>query len=319
MRILELSAGVASGYAGLLLSQLQFDVERLDRSDGPAGQDPFLHRDKNEIESAPDLGVYDALVEDVGANGLRELGWSYRSLKQNYPDLVIVSLSPFGLSGPYKDWEATDLIVQAAGGVMHVTGFDGEAPLKVPGEAAAMIAGIHGATALVSAVFGQDRGVEESIHIDISAQDAIMHHWTRHIAEYAYSGTSMGRPKRNAGGIHAHHTARAKDGWIFMLALGVPWQDVAAFLGLGEFVEFSGDGRQPSWEAMKEPFERAVADRSKYQWFEQAASMGWTFAPVEDPFDIMSNPQSEARSFFETREIDGQEVLMPRLPFRIGS
>ncbi len=319
MRILEVSAGAGAGYAGLLLSQLRFEVDRIDQSDGPSGQDPFLHRDKSEIESAPDLAVYGALIEDVGTDGLRRMGWSYDSLKRDYPDLVIVSLSPFGLTGPYKDWQATDLIAQAAGGVMHVTGFRGEAPLKIPGDTAAMIAGIHGATAVVTAIFGLEEGVEERIHIDISTQDTLMHHWTRHIAEYAYSGTRMHRPERNAEGIHAHHTAMAKDGWIFMLALGVPWQDVAAFLGLGEFVEFSGDGRQPSWDTMEESFDAAVAVKSKYEWFEEAAAMGWTFAPLEDPFDIMSNPQSAARSFFETREIDGQPVRMPRLPFRIES
>ncbi len=101
-----------------------------------------------------------------------------------------------------------------------------------------------------------------------------------------------------------------------MLALRVPWQDVAAFLGLGEFVDFSVDSRQP-WEEMEQSFHRSIAEKTRYEWFTEAAAMGWTFAPVEDPVQIVNNPQSSARSFFETRKVDGQDVPMPGLPFRI--
>lgn len=315
MRVLEISCGSASGYAGLLLSQLQFDVDRIDQSEGPLGDDLFLHRDKNLIENVGDPFRYDAIVEDVGPEGLKQLGWSYRALRDSHKNLVIVSLSPYGLSGPYKDWKATELTVQAAGGVMHSSGYDGEAPLKLPGDSAALISGLHGATAVVSAVYGIEQGTECGVHIDISAQDTFMHHWTRHISQYAYSGTLMRRGKRDAEGIHACHTAMAKDGWIYMLALRAPWQDVAAFLGLGEFVHFEADNRQP-WQEMEDPFHRAIAEKTRYEWFTEAASMGWTFAPVEDPLQIVNNPQSSARSFYETRKVDGMDVPIPGLPFR---
>ena len=143
-----------------------------------------------------------------------------------------------------------------------------------------------------------------------------MHHWTRHIAQYAYSGTRMRRGQRDAEGIHARHTVEAKDGWIYMLALRVPWQDVAAFLGLGEFVDFAGDGRQP-WTEMEDAFHQVISEKTKYEWFNEAAKMGWTFAPVEDPFQAASNPQSTARDFFETHTVEGEEVNMPGMPFRM--
>jgi len=315
MKILEISCGSASGYAGLLLSQLQFDVDRIDQSEGEIGNDLFLHRDKNLIEIVGDLSRYDAIVEDVGPTGLKKLGWSYKKLQDCHKDIVIVSLSPYGLSGPYKDWEATELTVQAAGGVMHAAGYDGEAPLKLPGDSATIISGLHGATAVVAAVYGIKQGVESGIHIDISAQDTFMHHWTRHISQYAYSGTLMRRGKRDAEGIHARHTAMAKDGWIYMLALRAPWQDVAAFLGLGEYVQFTADNSQP-WDKMEDSFHEAIAEKTRYEWFTQAADMGWTFAPVEDPLQIIDNPQNTARSFYETRKVDGMDVPIPGLPFR---
>jgi crotonobetainyl-CoA:carnitine CoA-transferase CaiB-like acyl-CoA transferase len=178
-----------------------------------------------------------------------------------------------------------------------------------------MIAGLHGATAVVATMLGIDAGTESPAHIDISAQDTLMQHWCRHLAQYAYGGTLVRRGAREPRGIHARHTAMAQDGWLYLLALNVPWQDVAAFLGLGDYVSLAEEGKQP-WEEMETAFLEAVASRPRYDWFSDAAAMGWTFAPVEDPFQLMVNPQTTARAAFEVREIDGRSVKMPRLPFR---
>ncbi len=315
MKILEISQGTAASYAGVLLAELQSDVDWIDQREESTEDDPFLHRDKNHLEALRDVGIYDAIVEDVGSSGLKKLGLSYRKLQHQYPDLVIISLSAFGRSGPYKDWQATDLTVQAAGGVMHVAGYDDEPPRKLPGDSAAMIAGLHGATAVSAAVCGVKTGAETGAHIDISAQDTFMQHWTRHVSMYAYTGALMKRANRETKGIGGRHTVMARDGWIYMLALRVPWQDVAAFLGLGEFIEFNEDNRQP-WEEMEEAFHRRIATKTRYEWFTEAAEMGWTFAPVEDPFQIMDSPHAAAREFFETRVVDGKEVQIPKLPFR---
>lgn len=315
MRVLEISQSTAAGYAGMLLSQLGHGVDRLDLAETDVGQDPFLHRDKQTVDALPDLSTYDALVEDVGAKGLRRLGTSYRKLCRAFEQLVIVSLSPYGQTGPYRDWAATELTVQAVGGVLHVSGYEDEPPVKLPGDTAAMIAGLHGATAAIVSVLGVASGTESPVHIDISAQDTLMQHWCRHLAQYAYGGTLTRRGLREPRSIHTQHTAMAEDGWLYLLALNIPWQDLAAFLGLGDHVNLNDEDKQP-WDAMKAPFQEAVASRPRYDWFSDAAAMGWTFAPVEDPFQLMASPQMAARDAFEVRQIDGREVKMPRLPFR---
>ena len=136
------------------------------------------------------------------------------------------------------------------------------------------------------------------VHIDISAQDTFMQHWIRHVTEYAYSGTAMARAPRNPQGLHYRHTAQASDGWVYLLALREPWQDLAAFLGLGEHLPadaFAPDAKQPEWQSMESAFHDAVAAKGKYEWFGDAAELGWTFAPVEDPFAIAASPQNAAR------------------------
>ena len=345
MRVLEISKSAAAGYAGCLLAELghersDIQVERIALAGNPEsmGGGLFLHHRKvvrplatPKSATAASIAVedFDVVVEDVGAKGLKSLGWSYRSLRRIHPILVIVSVSPFGLKGTYSHWQGNDFLAQAVGGVMHTSGYDGEAPMALPGEAAYMIAGLHAASAALAAVFGaSNTHGEEAVHIDISAQDTFMQHWTRHVAEYAYSGVMAKRSSRDPEGLHYRHTAMAQDGWLYLLALREPWQDLAAFLGLGEFLQAdafladteapdSGTTSEPPWSAMEEAFNLAIASKSKYQWFAEAAELGWTFAPLEDPFEIAASPQVTARGgMVAVSDQAAPDLQVPPLPFR---
>jgi benzylsuccinate CoA-transferase BbsE subunit len=322
MKVLEISHSSAASNAGLLLAQLGFQVERLDCNETnqlTEAQKVFFQRGKKDVlrEQIEEVS-YDAIVEDVGPDILDGLNLSVAEMLQNNESLIVVSLSGFGLSGPYSGWASSELTVQAAGGVVHVSGYDGEPPVKLPGNTAAMIAGIHGATAAVTGVYGVSSGTETGVHVDISAQDTLMQHWTRHISQYAYTGTTTSRGERDPEGIHFRHTAMAKDGWVYMLALRAPWQDVARFLGLSEYVDVNADNpKHQPWEQMESAFHESIALKNRYDWFTEAAEMGWTFAPVESPFDIMSNPQNQARDFFEEIQQGERTIMVPGLPYRI--
>jgi crotonobetainyl-CoA:carnitine CoA-transferase CaiB-like acyl-CoA transferase len=110
----------------------------------------------------------------------------------------------------------------------------------------------------------------------------------------------------------------AKDGWVYMLALRAPWQDVARFLGLSEYVDVNADNpKHQPWKQMESAFHESIASKERYDWFTEAAEMGWTFAPVESPFDIITNPQNQARDFFEEIQQGERTVMVPGLPYRI--
>ena len=322
MRVLEISGSSAAANAGLLVAQIDFQVDRLAVDEltnrFTEAQRVFFQRGKHEIERDElDLDDYDAVVEDVGIEMLAKHDLSIEEIRSGRESLVVVSLSDLGLIGPYAGWASSEITVQAVGGVLHVSGYGDEPPLKLPGNTAAMILGVHGATAVTTAVFGVTNGAESGIHIDISAQDTLMQHWTRHISQYAYAGTTTERAPRNPEGIHFRHTAKAKDGWVYMLALRAAWQKVADFLGLSEQVALEKDPNVQPWREMEAAFVESIASKDKYTWFSEAAEQGWTFAPVEDPFDIVSNPQNQARDFFEETDYQGRMIRVPGLPYRI--
>jgi len=337
IRVLEISATAAAGYAGALLAQMGIQVDRvvLDAAESPAADGAlFLHHGKEQRAVASPrratasdyaLADYHIVLEDVGAAALHKLGWSWRGLHKDAGARVLVSLSPFGRKGAYSDLPGNDFLAQAASSVMHNTGYDGEAPQMLPGEAAYMIAGLHGATAALVALFEQrdkEKNPESPPHIDISAQEAFMQHGIRHVAEYAYSGTVPRRQQREPRGLHYRHTAMASDGWLYLLALREPWQDLAAFLGLGEFLDAQAMERgspQPDWNELQDAFHTAVASKSKYEWMADAAELGWTFAPAEDPFAIAASDQIAARGGM-TQISDpesGDSLPIPPLPWTV--
>jgi crotonobetainyl-CoA:carnitine CoA-transferase CaiB-like acyl-CoA transferase len=337
MKVLEVSNGPAAGFAGLLLAELGHEVVRLElpwrthhRSTAVLSESEkaFLHRRKKSVllEQVPawssDLlnlaASSDAVVEDLGPGGLGSLGITTHRLREANHDIIVASISPYGLTGPKRNWQASELTIQASAGPVHSTGFSSDSPAKAGGFAAHHIAGLNAATAILARRYGITAGTAKGGHIDVSMQEAYLHHWTRHIGEWAYSGTNMRREKPGFGHQGFRHTAMASDGWLYVLSLYASWEEIAAFFGLDEFItdDWSNAAyRMEHCPELEGPYQAVVASRSRYDWFADAAAAGYTFAPVHSANDQLSNPQFAARGFLKDAEIDGRTVPVPGLPF----
>jgi crotonobetainyl-CoA:carnitine CoA-transferase CaiB-like acyl-CoA transferase len=202
--------------------------------------------------------------------------------------------------------------------MLHTTGWQEGPPLKLAGYSAHFIAGLNAATAVTAAVYGVEAGVESGVHLDISAEECYLHHWSRHINQWANTGVGSLREQSIIGRQGFPPTAMAADGWLFLLALRAEWQDFAHFLGLDQILtpEWSDPAhRAGRWPDIQPHFEASVASRSKYDWFAGASAHGYTFAPIEDPFEVINGPQAQARRSFDTASIDGQDLPVAGLPF----
>ncbi len=336
MRVLELSENLAAAYAGMLLAELGADVIRVEppsgdpwraRDTGIGDDSQFAYANRRKRSVAIDLASRDgkaalrrlvtgcdALVEDLGSGQMAARGLSYRGLKRANPRLVMVSIAPFGQEGPRSGWQASELVVQAMGGVVQNTGWDGDPPLKLAGQSAAFVAGINAATALQGAVYGVETGNETGVHIDLSMQETFAMHWTRHIDQWCYAGTGTRRERREAGRQGFPHSVPARDGMIYILALREEWEALAFFLGLEKYIshEFSDPAvRAERWPEIEPHFYESLAGKGRYEWFGEAAAQGYTFAPIDDPLAIVESPQLAARGFFKPLQVDGREVPCP--------
>ena len=328
MRVLELATTPAAAYAGLLLGQLGADVVAIDFGAEPLDADIECYVNRHKTRVAIDLATpagvkqllklvasADALVEDFGPGGLDARKLSVRRLHRHSPRLVVASISPFGQTGPHADWHASELVTQAMGGMLQSTGWDGEPPVKLAGPMAAFIAGLHAAIGVFAGVFGVSAGTERPAHLDISAQETFLQHWSRHIGQWSYSGAGQRRDQRNLEGQGVPSMARAADGWICLAVRNARWNTVAGLLGLDDFTTDEWQtprARVERWSEIAPHFHAAMASRSRDEWFAAAAERGLIFGPVHDLNEVLASEQYAARGYFETLDDD---LKVPGLPF----
>ena len=177
----------------------------------------------------------DIVVENLGPRVMAGLGLDYQALAKINPSLIMTSISYFGQSGPYRDYQGSDIIAQAMGGLMQLTGEPEREPLKLPGSQAEFQAGLNAAVATLCALYFRDQ-TGEGQHIDVSVQEAAASILESAVATYSYSGFIRGR----LGSRHPlqcpSRVMRCQDGWIHVQA-GANWDHFAAFLQTPQLME----------------------------------------------------------------------------------
>jgi crotonobetainyl-CoA:carnitine CoA-transferase CaiB-like acyl-CoA transferase len=97
-------------------------------------------------------GKADVMVETFPPGHLDEIGLGYSNLRQVNPGLVLTSITPFGQTGPHRDFKGSDLIAQAMGGLMYLAGFAEDPPYKLHGSQAYHSASVQAAVGTMVAL-----------------------------------------------------------------------------------------------------------------------------------------------------------------------
>ncbi len=179
LRVLDLTTDVAGPFATKLLADFGADVLKVEPPEGdPArffgpfpGDEPhpersglFLHLNTNKRSITLDVtseagaahirrlaaGV-DAVIEDKPPGAAERWGWGWSTLSAGRPHLVMASITPFGQSGPYRDYRGSEITLQAIGGPLHQTGHIDREPLKLGGHVAHYHAGLVAALGILAA------------------------------------------------------------------------------------------------------------------------------------------------------------------------
>jgi crotonobetainyl-CoA:carnitine CoA-transferase CaiB-like acyl-CoA transferase len=236
LRVLDLSVGVAGAYASKLLADLGASVVKVEEPSGdpvrtvgpfpgdvvdPEKSGLFLYLNAGKHGCVLDLAdsasvkklenlvaSADVLVESMSAVERAERPFlSYDSLAAINPRLVVTSITPFGLSGPYRDWETEEIVEWALGGWMYHTGEPGRAPLMIPGHQSGFHAGMHAAFATLVG-FYHALQTDEGQHIDVSHWESVLSHHSWLTVAWTHSGIVLRR--RGADFL------RCADGWIYL-------------------------------------------------------------------------------------------------------
>ncbi|MFN8626701.1 MAG: CoA transferase [Candidatus Binatia bacterium] len=263
MRVVDLSTEIAGPYATKLLADAGADVIKVEAPDGdplrrwsashtaiPAGADgalfQFLNASKRGIVA--DLGSADGhalvvdlaaradvLVDSFGPGGLASRGLGYDALRARNHGLSVVSISPFGQTGPWAYRPATEWTLQAAVGSTAYRGLPARGPVAVGGRLGEWVTGIHAALgALFAWISARSGGVGQ--FVDLSMFEAMIWYFT------IYGDLSA----QLRGGdlpqyVEVPAIEPAKDGWVgFNTVTGQQWADFCALIGRPDLTEDEG-------------------------------------------------------------------------------
>jgi benzylsuccinate CoA-transferase BbsE subunit len=327
-------------YAGRMLADLGADVLRFDGGPAEQRQSPdrraFMNAGKRIRHALPSgeeldemLGQAQVLLTSEGPAALRTRGLDPNTVTDCHPGLIFVSISPFGLTGPYADRSASDLTLLAAGGLLALAGDPDREPIRAWGEQTAVICGVHAATATLIALHVLDTEGRGQV-VDLSAQEAVAHSIEN--AAQVFDLEHTVRRRAGAGPLEAGTGLfECADGWIYLVGgLGgspLAWDEIRQWLldgGIND-AELLADDRwhQPDWrrtpqacEQFRAIFEEFAAARTKSELFDSGQQRGISVAPVATPSDLLENPQLLARNYFRTIEVDGAQVTLPGPPYR---
>ena len=141
----------------------------------------------------------DVVVENFLPAEVQALGLDFSTFSQIYSELIVTSITPFGQTGPYREYAATDIVTCALSGLMYHSGDSDREPLRNALNQSFYVAEVNGAMATLAALF-QRMTTGKGQHVDVSVMECLATHLVQAVPYYNYMGAIKGRrPVRGSG------------------------------------------------------------------------------------------------------------------------
>ena len=266
----------------------------------------------------------DVLLENFAPGVMDRLGAGWSVLREINPRLIYASGSGFGLSGPDRDNLAMDLTVQAATGLMSVTGFPDGPPVKAGAAVADFLGGIHLYAAIVTALYERVRTGRGRL-VEVAMQDAVYPTLASNLGFlYNTRGQVPPRTGNRHGGlaIAPYNVYRAKDGHVAIIcAVENHWTNLLTAMGredLKDDPRFAGNAQRVENLAGTDALVQAWTESlSKEEIFALTKRYRVPSAPVRDLREVMHSPHLHARGMLEWIEHpELGKIAVPGSPLR---
>jgi crotonobetainyl-CoA:carnitine CoA-transferase CaiB-like acyl-CoA transferase len=269
----------------------------------------------------------DVLVENYRAGVMDKMGLGYGVLKALRPSLVYTSVRGFGDKAggvsPYMQWPSFDIVAQAMGGWMGITGEDADHPVKVGGGAGDTVAGLFAAFGTITALW-HARISGQGQYVDVAMTDSILALSELVVSQFSYRGVSPVPVGNGIPGLAPFGTVQVKDGTI---ALAAPHDPQFHLLcELIDMPELISDPRFATealrWEnhlALRSIIETFTTTRTKLQ---LRALFGGKipFSPIYNAQEIFADPHFAVREMLPEVEQPGSQrtVAVPGVPVKLS-
>jgi crotonobetainyl-CoA:carnitine CoA-transferase CaiB-like acyl-CoA transferase len=324
VKILDLSRVLAGPWATMVLGDLGADVIKIESPDGDVTRiwgPPFVestavyflsaNRSKRSVvlDLATEAGratalalaaEADVVIENFRAGGAAKFGLAYDDVRALNPACVYCSVTGFGAGSPREQEPAYDLVVQAIGGMMGVTGVEGEPPVKVGVATADLFTGLYATSAILAALLertatGAGRQIEVAL---IDAQLASLANQALNWLAAGFNPPRLGSDHPNVAPYGAYDTGT--DHIVVAVGNDRQFGELADALGHPAWV---GDPRFASNEArvahrdeLRAELQAVLRTRTADAWLAELRARGVPCGPVRDIAAVFADPDVQARS-----------------------
>jgi crotonobetainyl-CoA:carnitine CoA-transferase CaiB-like acyl-CoA transferase len=272
----------------------------------------------------------DFVIESFAPGVLDKLGFGYPELTRIKKDIILTSITPFGQSGPYSRYQATDLTLMGMAGELFMTGDSDRRPVNISLPQACLHAGADAAVGSMLAHHHR-RMTGEGQHVDVSMQQSVAWFLSTTIPYWELDKTILGRVGTfrniNSMGVVQRQVWPCKDGFVFFLMMGrqqgaktcrqlVKWMDEAGmaneFLLNFEWELFDmATASQELIDTISQPIAAFFKTRTKQEALEAALSRSISLCPLMGNRDLLDDPNLAARGFWLLMEHSELKTNIP--------
>lgn len=345
IRVLDLTGSLAGPHCTEVLGALGADVVKVERPDG--GDDTrswgppfwdgegtlFLAANANKrsvvLRISDPRGLEallrladgaDVLIQSLRPGLAERSGFGADAVRGRNPQLVYCSIGAFGATGPLRDAPGYDPLIQAASGIMSVTGEPGGGPVRVGASLVDYMTGMWAALGIVAAL-GERERTGHGATVDTSLYETALGLMSYHLTGFVATGVSPGRLGTEFPLIVPYQAFATQDGHVMVAATNDRlFAALCGALKLGEVPEDARFATNPARVENRAALTALLAERFAAEqtstWLERLSRDGVPASPVQDVAAVVAHPQTEALAVIEPElralghalSIDGERV-----------
>jgi len=348
VRVLDLGQIYQGGYCGLLLSYMGADVVKVEppwgenvrtrSEDGYPPQFQFLNASKRgitlDLKSAAGrealerlVAAADVLLENFATGKMAELGVGYDRLKEVNPELVYAHGSGYGDSGPYAEYPAMDLTVQAMSGVMETTGFPDGPPVKAGPAVCDFVGATHLAVGILGALFRRE-ATGEGDYVEVGMFDCMYPTLASPVSAWVSGSDAPPRTGNQHSGlsIAPYNAYEVEDGHVAIICIAERhWESLARVMDRADLIGREGwdskVARARRIEEVDAVIEGWLTGRTKAEVVGTLLEADVPCAPVRTVPEMVEDPHLRERGMLHDLPNPGDgrdETPVPGMPIRFA-
>lgn len=348
VKVLDLTRVLAGPFCTMLLGDMGAEIIKVEepgKGDDTRSYPPFIegcstyfcNMNRNKQSITLDLkqpaakavfkemvGQVDIVIENYKPGTMNKLGIGYEVLKEINPRLIFASISGFGQYGPYKDRPGYDIIGQAMGGLMSVSGWPDSPPTRSGTAMGDVLAGLNCCIGILAALKGRElTGRGQSV--DVALVDSVVSAMETIIQLYLVEGRIPGRIGNRYEFIYPYDTFAAADGWVVIGVGNDPvWKRFCQVIGREDIVDKPEFAKNPDRVKNNHALNSIVTEwtrgRKVAEIVELLLANSVPAAPINDVSQIVSDPHiAGAREMFvDMLNPDGNPMKVVACPIKFS-